>query len=279
MHSRPIHTGNRLVITPDSVEKHYWHDLWQYRELLYILSWRDIKVRYKQTFFGVAWSIIRPLLATIFFTIVFHKVARIEAPESVPYVVLVFAGMLPWQFFSNALSESGNSLVGNAGLISKVYFPRMIIPASSIITSLVDFCLSLMLLFIVCFYFHYTPSWQIIFLPFFLLLAIITSFGAGLWVSAMQVRYRDFRFVIPFLVQFGMYITPVGFSSGIIPAKWRLLYACNPMVGVIDGFRWCILGQEIHYPSMLVSLSVSIILLVLGIRYFRATEKTFADII
>jgi lipopolysaccharide transport system permease protein len=274
-----IYTAEKLQIRADSVDKHYWEDLWRYRELLYILSWRDIKVRYKQTFIGAAWSIIRPLLATIFFTIVFHKVARMEAPESVPYAVLVFAGMLPWQFFSNALSESGNSLLGNAGLISKVYFPRMIIPASAIITSLVDFCISLVLLIVVCIFFRYVPPWQIIFLPIFLGIAILTSFGIGLWVSALQVSYRDFRFIIPFIVQFGMYITPVGFSSDIIPAKWRLLYACNPMVGVIDGFRWCILRQDIHYPSMLVSISVSIILLLLGIRYFRATEKTFADII
>jgi len=274
-----IYTPEKLQISADSVDRHYWQDIWRYRELLYILSWRDIKVRYKQTVFGATWSIMRPLLATIFFTIVFHKVARMEAPENVPYAVLVFAGMLPWQFFSNALSESGNSLVGNAGLISKVYFPRMIIPASTIITGLVDFFISLFLLFGVCVYYNYMPPLQIIFLPLFLMLAIITSFGLGLWVSAMQVSYRDFRFIIPFLVQFGMYITPVGFSSNVIPDKWRLLYACNPMVGVIDGFRWCILGQPVHFLSMFISIFVSFLLLGLGIRYFRATEKTFADII
>jgi len=274
-----IYTPEKLQISADSVDRHYWQDIWRYRELLYILSWRDIKVRYKQTVFGATWSIMRPLLATIFFTIVFHKVARMEAPENVPYAVLVFAGMLPWQFFSNALSESGNSLVGNAGLISKVYFPRMIIPASTIITGLVDFFISLVLLIGVCVFFSYMPPMKIIFLPLFLILAIITSFGLGLWVSAMQVSYRDFRFIIPFLVQFGMYITPVGFSSNVIPDKWRLLYACNPMVGVIDGFRWCILGQPVHFLSMLISISVSLLLLGLGIRYFRATEKTFADII
>ncbi|MGL6268529.1 MAG: ABC transporter permease [Chitinophagaceae bacterium] len=274
-----IFTPEKLQISADSVDKHYWQDLWRYRELLYILSWRDIKVRYKQTVFGAAWSIIRPMLATIFFTIVFHKLARMEAPENVPYAVLVFAGMLPWQFFSNALSESGNSLVGNAGLISKVYFPRMIIPASAIITGLVDFCISLALLIGVCIFFRYMPPLQIIFIPLFLILAVITSFGIGLWVSALQVSYRDFRFIIPFLIQFGMYITPVGFSSELIPDKWRLLYACNPMVGVIDGFRWCILGQPVQFPSMLISIAVSFLFLGSGIRYFRTTEKSFADII
>lgn len=269
----------KLVISPNSIEQHYWLDIWHYRELLYILSWRDIRVRYKQTFLGAAWALIRPLLATLFFTIVFHKVAKMEAPAGVPYAVLVFAGMVPWQFFANSLSESGNSLVGNAGLISKVYFPRMIIPASAIITSLVDVVISLAMMVVVCIFFSYTPPLQIFFLPLFLAMAVITSFGFGLWVSALQVSYRDFRFIIPFLIQFGMYITPVGFSIEVIPAKWRLLYACNPMVGVIDGFRWCILGQPVYFPSMLISIAVSFLFLGLGIRYFRTTEKSFADII
>lgn len=279
MTSTDKYLPEKLIITATSVGKNYWRDLWQYKELMYILSWRDIKVRYKQTFLGAAWSVIRPLLATLFFTIVFHKVAKLEAPDSVPYAVLVFAGMLPWQFFSNAFSESGNSLLINAGLISKVYFPRMIIPASSILTSLVDFCINLLLLIFVLIFFRFSPPWQVILLPVFLLFAILTSLGVGLLASALQVKYRDFKFVIPFLVQFGLYITPVGFSSGIIPNNWRLLYAFNPMVGVIDGFRWCILGQEIHLPSLLISLTVSVILLIIGIRYFRATEKIFADII
>jgi len=273
------HLPQKLVISPNSGERHYWRELWSYRELLYILSWRDIRVRYKQTFLGAAWSIIRPLLATIFFTIVFHRVAKMEAPGGAPYAILVFSGMLPWQFFVNAFSESGNSLVGHADLISKVYFPRMIIPASAIFTSLVDFFISVLLLVVVCIFFRFMPPWQVIFLPVFLLMGIITSFGFGLWVSALQVSYRDFRFIIPFLIQFGMYITPVGFSSEVVPGKWRLLYALNPMVGVIDGFRWCIIGQDIHYQSMLVSVTVSFLLLILGTRYFRATEKYFADII
>lgn len=268
-----------MVITSKTVNTHYWRNLWQYRELIFILSWRDITVRYKQTVLGTAWSIIRPLMATFFFTLVFHKLAKMEAPEAVPYAVLVFAGMLPWQFFSNALSESGNSLVGNAGLISKVYFPRMVIPLSTLVTSLVDFFITAVLLVIVCLFFQFTPPWQVVWLPVFIMMAILTSFGAGLWISALQVSYRDFRFIIPFLVQFGLYITPVGFSSNIIPDKWRLLYAINPMVGVIDGFRWCILGEEIHFPSMFVSCTVSVLLVFMGIRYFRTSEKSFADII
>jgi lipopolysaccharide transport system permease protein len=266
-----------LIIEPGGSEKNYWRDIWRYRELFYILSWRDLKVRYKQTVIGAAWSIIRPILTTIVFTIVFNKVAKLQAPGAAPYALMVFTGMLPWQFFANALSESSNSLVANANLITKVYFPRMIVPASSIVTSLVDFGISFSILIAMFFIFHYIPSSKIIFLPLFLVIALIAAFGVGLLVTALNVKYRDFRYIIPFIVQFGLYITPVGFSSSIVPEKWKLLFALNPMVGVIDGFRWCILGENLNLQSFAISVLVSLLFLWIGIRYFRYTEKSFAD--
>ena len=266
-----------LVIEPGRAEKNYWKDLWRYRELFYILSWRDIKVRYKQTVVGAAWSIIRPLLTTIIFTIVFSRIAKLDNPGTAPYMLMVFAGMLPWQFFSNALSEASSSLVGNANLITKVYFPRMIIPASSVITSLVDFAISFIILLGMFAWFRYIPSWHIIFLPIFIVLAFLCAFGVGLYLTAVNVKYRDFRYIIPFIIQFGLYITPVGFSSSVINEKWRMLYSLNPMVGVIDGFRWCILGDPMHWPSFFVSIVITICFIWLGITYFRKMEKTFAD--
>ena len=266
-----------LIIEPGRAEKNYWNDLWRYRELFYILSWRDIKVRYKQTVIGAAWSIIRPLLTTIVFTIVFSRIANLQNPGAAPYALMVFAGMLPWQFFSNALSESSNSLVGNANLITKVYFPRMIIPASSVITSLVDFAISFVILIGMCLWFRFIPSWHIIFLPLFILLAFLCAFGVGLYLTAVNVKYRDFRYIIPFIIQFGLYITPVGFSSLVIDEKWRTLYALNPMVGVIDGFRWCILGDPIRWSSVLISVAITVMFVVLGFYYFRKMEKSFAD--
>ena len=266
-----------LIIEPGRAEKNYWKDLWRYRELFYILSWRDVKVRYKQTVIGAAWSIIRPLLTTIVFTIVFSRIAKLNNPGTAPYALMVFAGMLPWQFFSNALSESSGSLVGNANLITKVYFPRMIIPASSVITSLVDFGISFIIMLGMFLWFRFIPSWHIIFLPFFILLAFFCAFGVGLYLTAVNVKYRDFRYLIPFIIQFGLYITPVGFSSFVINDKWRMLYSINPMVGVIDGFRWCILGDPMHWRSFLVSIAITCFFLFIGIYYFRKMEKTFAD--
>jgi lipopolysaccharide transport system permease protein len=266
-----------IIINAGSSEKHYWFDLWRFRELFYILSWRDIKVRYKQTVLGTLWSILRPLLTTLIFTIVFSKIAKLENPSNAPYALMVFAGMLPWQFFSNALSESTNSLIGNANLITKVYFPRLIIPASSVITSLVDFLISFVILLGMMIYYQYVPSWHLVFLPIFILLVFFCAFGFGLYLTAVNVKYRDFRYIIPFIIQFGLYITPVGFSSEVIGEKWKLLYALNPMVGVIDGFRWCILGDEIHLNSFLFSVVVIIISMIAGIRYFRKMEKSFAD--
>jgi len=268
-----------LIIESGRSEKNYWRDIWRYRELFYILSWRDIKVRYKQTVLGAAWSIIRPLLTTIIFTIVFSRIAHLAHPGQAPYALMVFAGMLPWQFFSNALSESSASLVGNANLITKVYFPRLIIPASSVITSLVDFGISFVILVGMLIWYAYTPSWQMIFLPLFILMAFLCAFGIGLFLTAVNVKYRDFRYIIPFIIQFGLYITPVGFSSTLIPDQYRWAFALNPMVGVIEGFRWCILGDPMHVDSMLIAVGVTLIFLWIGLTYFRKMEKTFADTI
>ena len=266
-----------IIIRPGSTEKNYWKDLWNYRELFYILSWRDIKVRYKQTVIGAAWSIIRPLLTTLIFTLIFSRVAKLENPGAAPYALMVYAGMLPWHFFSNALTESTNSLIGNSNLITKVYFPRMIIPASSVITSLVDFAISFGLMIIMMIWFQFSPPWQIVFLPLFVILAFLCAFGVGLYLTALNVKYRDFRYILPFIVQFGLYITPVGFSSSVISEKWRLWFSLNPMVGVIDAFRWCMLGDPFRLESLVISVAVTLVFLLLGITYFRKLEKTFAD--
>lgn len=269
--------ADELIIEAGASEKNYWKDIWRYRELFYILSWRDIKVRYKQTVIGAAWSIVRPVLTTIIFTFVFSRVAKLENTSLAPYALMVYAGMLPWQFFSNALTEASNSLVGNTNLISKVYFPRMIVPASSIITSLVDFVISFGIMIILMLLYWFLPPIQIILLPVFVVMAIAAVLGSGLYITALNVKYRDFRYIIPFIVQFGLYITPVGFSSSNIPEKWRILYAINPMVGVIDGFRWCLLGDKMYWPGFFISIIVIVLLLWLGIWYFRKTEKSFAD--
>lgn len=270
-----------LIIEPGRAEKNYWRDLWRYRELFYVLSWRDIKVRYKQTIIGLAWSIIRPLLTMLVFTIVFGKVAKLPSEGTTPYPIMVFAGLLPWQFFANALTESSNSLIGNANLISKVYFPRLIIPTSSIITGFIDFLISFVIMIGLMVYYQFMPSWQILAIPLFIFIAFLASFGAGLWLTTMNVKFRDFRYIVPFIVQLGLYISPVGFSSSVIAEKWRFLYSLNPMVGVIDGFRWCILGGEskIYIPGFLLSLGVIILLMWYSIRHFRKMEKAFADYI
>ena len=272
---------NHLIIEAGQTEKNYWADLWRYRDLFYILSWRDIKVRYKQTVVGVLWSVLRPLLTMIIFTFVFSNIAKLPAEGSAPYAIMVYAAMLPWQFFSNALSEASNSLVGNANLISKVYFPRLIIPTASVITSFVDFLISFVILVGLMIYYMYAPSWNILLLIVFLVIAFLASMGLGLYLTALNVKYRDFRYIVPFLVQFGLYISPVGFSSSVVPDQWRLLYSLNPMVGVIDGFRWCILGGQSHiyWPGFLLSLGIVVLFLFLGVYQFRKMEKTFADVI
>jgi lipopolysaccharide transport system permease protein len=257
----------------------YWRDLWEYRELFYFLAWRDILVRYKQTVIGIAWSVLRPLLTMIVFTIVFGKIARLPS-GGVPYAILVLSALLPWQFFSNALSESGTSLLNNSNLISKVYFPRMIVPASAIITSLVDFVISAVLLAGLMVWYRYVPDWRIILIPVFAFGAFITVAGMGLWAAALTVKYRDFRIVVPFLVQFGFFISPVGYSSAVVPDQWRLLYSLNPMVGIIDGFRWTLLRDTpLFVPGLVLSSVVAILFLATGIVYFRRTEKNFADVI
>lgn len=272
-----------LIIEPGRVEKNYWRDIWQYRELFYILSWRDIKVRYKQTVIGAAWGIIRPLLTMIVFTFVFGKIANLADKNGPPYPMVVFAGLLPWQFFSTALTEASNSMIGNVGLISKVYFPRMIIPASSVITSLVDLGISFGLLLLMMIYYRFAPSLHVIFLPVFVVLAFLISFGVGLFVTALNVKFRDFRYIIPFVIQFGIYVTPVGYSSAIIAQKYsdraRFWFSLNPMVGVIDGFRWCITGEAMYWPGFFLSLGTMVFFLWLGVWYFRKTEKLFADLI
>jgi len=270
-----------IIIEPGRTEKNYWSDLWRYRELFQVLAWRDISVRYKQTVIGVAWALIRPFLTMVVFTIIFGKVAKLPSEGTAPYALLVFAGMLPWTFFSTALADASNSLIGNANLISKVYFPRLIVPTATVVVALVDFLISFAVLVAMMLWYQYLPGWQILFLPGFILLAFIASLGPGLWITALNVKYRDFRYIIPFLVQFGLYASPVGFSSSVIPEEWRLLYSLNPMVGVIDGFRWCLLRGEstLYWPGFYLSLGVTVFFLWLGVHQFRKMEKTFADLI
>ncbi len=272
----------RIVIEPGRTEKNYWKDLWRYRELFYILSWRDIKVRYKQTVLGVLWAVIRPLLTMLVFTFVFRDIAKMHSYGNAPYAIIVFAGLLPWQFFSNSLSESSNSLIGNERLISKIYFPRLIIPASSIISSFIDFLISFVILLGLFVFYGYVPPVEIFFLPLFWIMVVVASFGPGLYLSALNVKYRDFKHIVPFIVQFGLFISPVGFSSSVIPEKWQGLYALNPMVGVIDGFRWCIVKDApnpfLRYPFY-ISLGVTLFFIILSIVQFRKMEKKFADLI
>lgn len=269
-----------LIIEPGGGIKRYWRDLWKYRELFLFLAWRDILVRYKQTVIGIAWSVIRPVLTMIVFSVVFGSLAKLPS-NGVPYPIMVYAAMLPWQFFANALTESSNSLIDNANLLTKVYFPRLIVPAGSVIVGLVDFFISLVILFGIMAWYQYLPDIRMLLLPFFLALAFLASFGAGLWLSALNVKYRDFRYVVPFLVQFGLYISPVGFSSAIVPEKWRMLYFLNPMVGVIDGFRWAILGDAfpVYWPGLALSASLTLLMFIGGLLYFRNMERSFADVI
>lgn len=269
-----------LIIEAGRGEKHYWRDLWRYRELFYFLAWRDILVRYKQTAVGVAWAVLRPLLTMVVFTIIFGKLANLPS-EGVPYPVLVTAALLPWQFFANAFSEVGGSLVGNANMISKIYFPRLVIPISAVIASLVDFFIAAIILMGLMLWYGVVPDWRIATLPIFILIASIAALGAGLWVAALNVKYRDFRYIVPFIVQIGLYISPVGFSSALVPEQWRLLYSLNPMVGVIEGFRWAITGgtTSLYWPGVILSLVVVAVLMLTGLTYFRRTERSFADVI
>lgn len=269
-----------LVIEVGQTEKHYWKDVWRYRELFYFLAWRDILVRYKQTAIGFAWALLKPLLTMLVFTLVFSKLAKLPS-NGVPYPILVFAGLLPWQFFSNAFSGAGDSLISNSSMISKVYFPRLVVPASAVIVSFVDFILSGVILVGLMLWYGFVPSWHVLALPLFILITFAAALGAGLWLAALNVKYRDFRYIVPFVVQFGLYVSPVGFSSSIVPEKWRLLYSANPMVGVIDGFRWAILGDSagLYWPGIVLSVILVTVILLTGIIFFRKTERGFADLI
>jgi lipopolysaccharide transport system permease protein len=276
----PMTDRHILIIEAGKTEHHYWEDLWRYRDLLFFLAWRDMLVRYKQAVLGVAWAVLRPALTMAIFTIVFGRLAKLPS-ANVPYPVLVFAALLPWQLFASSLSDSGNSLISNANMISKVYFPRLMLPLSALATNLVDFAISFGLLAVTMTWYGFFPDWRIVFLPFFMVLALAAALGAGLWSAALVVRYRDFRFVVPFLIQIGLYISPVGFSSSIVPEQWRLLYSLNPMVGVIEGFRWCLAAtpDAIYWPGLAISMLLVLALMISGVLYFRATEKTFSDVI
>ena len=280
MTDKSTDAGFDLIIEPNRTTGAFFRELLRYRELFYCLAWRDILVRYKQTVIGVAWSVIRPLLTMVVFTVVFGRLARLPS-EGVPYPILVFSAMLPWQYFANAMQESSNSLIAESRLISKVYFPRLIVPTSSVIVSAVDFLISLALLGLLMLWYGFAPSPAILLMPFFFLLATLSALGVGYWLSALNVKYRDFRYIVPFLVQFGLYVSPVGFSSSVVPGRWRLLYSLNPMVGVIDGFRWCVQGtaSSLYLPGFLISAAVSVLAFVSGVWFFRRTERFFADFI
>jgi len=272
--------SNLTIIESGQHDRNYWRDLWRYRELFYVLAWRDIAVRYKQTVVGTAWALIRPFITMVIFTVIFGRIAKLPSEGSAPYPLMVFAGLLPWTFFSAGLNEAANSLIGNGPLITKVYFPRLIVPTSTIVVAFADFMVTFVLLVGMMTWYRFAPGWQLLVLPVFILLACCASFGPALWIASLNIKYRDFRYVIPFLVQLGLYISPVGFSSAVVPPEWRLIYSLNPMVGVIDGFRWCLLGgqSQIYWPGMEAGLAVTLFFVWFGLRQFRKTERSFADL-
>jgi lipopolysaccharide transport system permease protein len=272
-------TADRIVLEAGSADRHYWRDLWSYREILLILCWRDIKVRYKQMVIGIAWSVLRPLLTMIVLTVVFGRLGKFPSEGGAPYALMVFAGMLPWFLFSSALSEASASIVANASIVGKVYFPRLLIPVSSIGAAVVDFLISMLLLVPLMAWYGYWPGRAVLFMPLFVALALAASIGPALWLTSLNVRFRDFRYLIPFLLQIGLYMSPVGFSSTIIPPDWRLLYSLNPIVGVIDGFRWCLLGTPLYWPGLAASIGATVFFLWFGLHRFRATERSFADML
>ena len=274
-------SSERLILEAGRADRQYWWDLWRYRELFFILAWRDVAIRYKQTVIGLAWAFVRPFMTMVVFTIVFGKLAKLPTEGAAPYAVLVFAGLLPWTLASSILNDASSSVTGNAQLVSKVYFPRLIIPLATVLVGLIDFGVSLFILAGVMAWYGMAPDWHILLMPVFVVLAVLVAIGPALWAAAMIVKYRDFRFVIPFAVQVGLYVSPVGFSAKIIPQEWQLLYSLNPMVGVIDGFRWAILGGEspLYLPGFALSLVVTAVMLWFGIHTFRRTERGFADMI
>jgi len=272
---------NELIIEAGRTERNYWSDLWRYRELFGVLAWRDVSVRYKQTALGVAWSVIRPLLTMAVFTVIFGRVARLQSDGSWPYPLMVFSGLLPWMLFSTILAEASASIVVNSSLIGKVYFPRIIVPTATSLVAVVDFAVSFGLLAVLIGWYRAWPDWRLLLLPGFLLLALLAALGPALLMTAMNVKYRDFRYVIPFIMQFGIYVSPVGFSTAVLPAQWRLWYSFNPIVGVIDGFRWCLSGGQaaLFVPGLCASIATTVLFFWGGIYYFRRTERTFVDII
>jgi lipopolysaccharide transport system permease protein len=281
MDSRGASLKNKLfVIEHGRADLDYWKDLWHFRELMFFLAWRDIVVRYKQTAIGVVWCLIRPMITLIVFTFIFGKLAALPS-GGVPYPILVFSALLPWQFFSSALLDSSSSVISNASMVSKVYFPRLLIPASSIVVNFVDFMVSFLILIGLMLWYQVIPTWRILILPLFIMLLLTTALGAGLLFASLNTKFRDFRYIVPFVVQFGVYVSPVGFSSDLVPEQWRLWYSLNPMVAVIDGFRWVIVGGEmrIYWPGFIASCFIIVLLFVIGIMHFRKTEKTFADMI
>jgi|APLak6261664640_1056046.scaffolds.fasta_scaffold02713_2 lipopolysaccharide transport system permease protein len=266
------------LISATDGPKHYWRELWRFKELFFLLAWRDLLVRYKQTFIGVSWAVLRPLITVMVFTFVFGKIAKLPSGDT-PYALFVFAAMLPWQFFSTALAEAGNSVVSNANLVTKIYFPRLLLPLSSILVCFVDALIAAILFIGLIIWYGVVPSWHIVFLPIFVLWLALVTLGLSLWIAALNVTYRDFRYLVPFMLQLGMYVSPVGFSSTIIPEKWLWLFYLNPLAGVIDGFRWTILGNDQQLNLMLIfpSLVFTLLLLVYGLIFFRSAEASFAD--
>ncbi len=277
----PASENDMLILEAGRADRHYWRDIWAFRELFFILAWRDVAVRYKQTVIGVAWAVVRPFLTMMIFTVVFGRLAQLPTDGNAPYPILVFAGMLPWFLFATILSDASAALVANSSLVGKVYFPRIIIPTAITIVALVDFVINLLILAGIMAWYRFMPGWQIVFLPAFVLLALLASLGPSLLMTSLNVKYRDFRYIIPFIVQFGLYVTPVGFSSGAVPEKWLFWYNLNPLVGVIDGFRWCIMGGEspLNWSSLTTSFVIVLAFLWLGMTYFRRTEKSLADLI
>jgi lipopolysaccharide transport system permease protein len=254
-------------------------ELWEYRELLYFLTWRDIKVRYKQTALGAAWAIIQPFFTMIVFSLFFGNLAKIPS-DGIPYPIFAYAALVPWTFFASGLGQASNSLVGSANLIKKVYFPRLAVPISTVLSGIVDFGLAFVVLLGMMLWFEIVPTLAILWLPFFLLLALVTSLGVGLWLSAMNVQFRDVRYLVPFLTQFWMFATPIAYPSSLLPDSWRTVYALNPMVGVVEGFRWALLGTNTAPGAIIiVSTVAALTILVSGAFYFRRMEKTFADVV
>lgn len=280
LYKNSMNRNEVLILEAGRANRHYWRDVFRYSDLFYMLAKRDIAVRYKQTAIGVLWALIRPVLTMLVFTLVFGRIAKLPS-EGVPYALLVLSGMIPWFFFSSSVSESSGGLIANSNLLSKVYFPRILVPASSVLVAAIDFLIGMALLVVAMIFYDFWPSWRLLALPIFLLIAFSAALGIGLWFSALNVRYRDFQFIVPFMLQFGLYISPVGFSSSVVPEQWALIYALNPMVGVIEGFRWAILGDgfSLHREILSISSLFSLLLLVTGVIFFRRFERGMADVI